>query len=292
MNQLKNIKAVIFDWAGTIIDYGCIAPTQVFIEVFRKKDIILSMEEARTPMGLAKKDHVRALFQLDTVQKQWLAEYGRMPSEIDVENIYSELEPALAAIVKDYCDPIPGAIKLIKSLQSQGIKVGTTTGYVAEMMNNIIPITSAIGLLPDAIVSSSEVSAGRPAPWMIYLNCEIMDIYPLSQMVKIGDTVADIQEGKNAGLWTIGLTKSGNELGLSLAEANAADPIWLAETIARAGRKLLNAGADFVAEGVWDCWPILEEIDRQIEENTTIERQTIPNIVKGKQLFNYFPVFF
>lgn len=292
MNQLKNIKAVIFDWAGTIIDYGCIAPTQVFIEVFRKKDIILSMEEARTPMGLAKKDHVRALFQLDTVQKQWLAEYGRMPSESDVESIYSELEPALAAIVKDYCDPIPGAIKLIKSLQNQGIKVGTTTGYVEEMMNNIIPITSAIGLLPDAIVSSSEVSAGRPSPWMIYLNCEIMDVYPLSQMVKIGDTIADIQEGKNAGMWTVGLTKSGNELGLSLAEAENADPIWLADKIALAGRKLLNAGADFVAEGVWDCWPSLEEIDRQIEDNITIDKQNIPNVTKGKQLFNYFPMFF
>jgi len=292
MNQLKNIKAVILDWAGTIIDYGCMAPTQVFIEVFGKKDIILSMEEARTPMGLAKKDHVRALFRLDTVQKQWLAEYGRIPSESDVESIYSELEPALSAIVKDYCDPIPGAIKLIKSLQHQDIKVGTTTGYVEGMMNTIIPITSAIGLLPDAIVSSSEVSAGRPAPWMIYLNCEIMDVYPLNQMVKIGDTIADIQEGKNAGMWTIGLTKSGNELGLSLADADAADPIWLAEQIAHAGRKLLNAGADFVAEGVWDCWPILEEIDRQIENNITIERQITPNATKGKQLFNYFPMFF
>ena len=269
MNQLKNIKAVIFDWAGTIIDYGCMAPAQVFIEVFRNKDIILSMEEARTPMGLAKKDHIRALFRLDTVKKQWLAEFGRIPSELDVEDIYSKLEPALAAIVKDFCDPVPEAIKLIKSLQNQGIKVGTTTGYVEEMMNNIIPITTAIGLLPDAIVSSSEVSAGRPAPWMIYLNCEIMDVYPLSQMVKIGDTVADIQEGKNAGMWTIGVTKSGNELGLSLAEAENADPIWLAEKIALAGRKLLNAGADFVAEGVWDCWPVLEEIDRQMEFGLT-----------------------
>jgi phosphonoacetaldehyde hydrolase len=292
MKELKNIKAVIFDWAGTIIDYGCMAPTQVFIEVFRGKDIILSMEEARTPMGLAKKDHVRELFKLDTVQKQWLAEYGRIPSELDVEDIYSRLEPALASIVKNFCEPIPGAIKLIKSLQNQGIKVGTTTGYVEEMMNNIIPLATAAGILPDAIVSSSEVSAGRPAPWMIYMNCEIMDVYPLSQMVKIGDTIADIQEGKNAGMWTIGLTKSGNELGLSLTEANAADPIWLAEKIAYAGRKLLNAGADFVAEGVWDCWSVLEEIDRQIEANITIDKQISPNVIKGKQLLNYFPMFF
>ncbi|MFY9153461.1 MAG: phosphonoacetaldehyde hydrolase [Prolixibacteraceae bacterium] len=265
MNHLKNIKGVIFDWAGTIIDFGCIAPAQVFIEVFRRKEIILSMSEARIPMGLAKKDHVRELFRIDTIQKQWIAEYGRTPSETDVEEIYAELEPALAAIVKDFCKPVPGAIELINSLKSQGIKVGTTTGYVEDMMNNILPHTSTAGLLPDSVVSSSEVSAGRPAPWMIYLNCEIMNVYPLSQMVKIGDTVADIQEGINAGMWTIGLTKSGNELGLTPEEAEKADPVWMMEQIARAGKKLLNAGADYVAEGVWDCGHILEEIDRRIE---------------------------
>ena len=93
-----------------------------------------------------------------------------------------------------------------------------------------------------------------------------MDVYPLSAMVKIGDTVADVEEGNNAGLWTIGLTKSGNEVGLSLAEAENADPQWLKDRISFAGNKLLDAGADFVAEGVWDCWPILEEIDRRIAQ--------------------------
>ncbi len=267
MTKLNNIKAVIFDWAGTIIDYGCIAPTQVFIEVFRRKDILLSMQEARGPMGLAKKDHVRELFKIDTIQKQWIAEYGRIPSETDVEEIYSELEPALSAMVKNYSKPIPGAIELINSLKEQGIKVGTTTGYVAEMMSNILPLASAAGLLPDSVVNSSEVTSGRPAPWMIYLNCEIMNVFPLSQMVKIGDTIADIQEGKNAGMWTIGLTKSGNELGLSLEEAQKADPVWMMEKIALAGRKLLNAGADYVAEGIWDCGPILEQIDKKIKMN-------------------------
>jgi len=278
MKNLKNIKAVIFDWAGTIIDYGCIAPTQVFIEVFRERDIIISMEEARTPMGLAKKDHVRALFKLDTVQKQWISEFGRIPTELDVESIYSELEPKLATIVKKYSEPIPGAIELIESLKKLGIKVGTTTGYVASMMDNIIPLAAAKGLLPDSVVSSSEVSAGRPAPWMIYQNCEKMNVFPLSQMVKIGDTVADIQEGKNAGMWTIGLTKSGNELGLSQAMAEKADPVWLMEKIAHSGRKLLNVGADYVAEGVWDCFPILEEIDSKIEAGKIKLRQTTSSV--------------
>jgi len=265
MKKLKNIKAVIFDWAGTIIDYGCLAPTQVFIEVFHSKGLQLSIEEARTPMGLAKKDHVRELIRLDSIQKQWVKKFGRIPAEADVEAIYAELEPALSMIVKNFSTLIPGAIELINFLKYEGVKVGTTTGYVEGMMKNILPITFASGLIPDSVVNSSEVSAGRPFPWMIYRNCEKLNVFPLNQMVKIGDTVAEIQEGINAGMWTIGLTKSGNELGLSLADIEKADPVWLQGKISFAGRKLLDVGADFVAEGVWDCLPILEEIDLQIE---------------------------
>ncbi len=268
MNKLGNIKAVIFDWAGTLIDYGCIAPTQVFIEVFERRGIKVSVDEARGPMGLAKKDHVRALLRLESVEQQWKNKFGNLPAESDVDAIYSELNPGLAAIVRNFSDPIPGAIDLVSQLRSQGIKVGTTTGYVVEMMDNILPLTAAAGLIPDSVVNSSEVHIGRPAPWMIYKNCEKMDVYPLSAMVKIGDTVADIEEGNNAGLWTIGLTKSGNEVGLTLKEIELADPIWLSEKVEFATQKLIDAGADFVCDGVWDCWPILEEIDRRIAQKS------------------------
>lgn len=264
MNRFKNIKAVIFDWAGTIVDYGCIAPAKVFIEVFRKRGITVTIDEARAPMGLAKKDHVRAIIRCESVEKQWISRFGQISSEKDVDEIYSELEPALSMIVKNYSEPIPGAVELINLLRNQGIKVGSTTGYVAGMMDNILPHAIAKGLVIDSVVNSSEVPAGRPAPWMIYRNCEKMDVFPLKQIIKIGDTVADIQEGNNAGVWTIGLTRSGNEIGLSLEESEKADPVWLSEKLTFARQKLLNAGADFVAEGVWDCWPILEEIDRRI----------------------------
>jgi len=264
MDKLENIKAVIFDWAGTIIDYGCIAPTQVFTDVFKRRGIELTIDEARGPMGLAKKDHVRALFSLDSVQLQWQMKFTKSPTELDVDSIYEELNPSLANIVKDYSEPIPGAIELINKLKSQGIKVGTTTGYVVEMMDNILPLANAAGLIPDSVVNSSDVPSGRPAPWMIYKNCEKMNVSSLSAVVKIGDTVADIEEGLNAGLWTIGLTKSGNEVGLSSTEVEKVDGAWLKERIEIAEAKLLAAGAHFVAEGVWDCWPILEEIDRRI----------------------------
>ncbi len=264
MKKLDNIKAVIFDWAGTIIDYGCLAPTLVFIEVFQKRGIVVTVEEARAPMGLAKKDHVRMLTFLWSVQQQWHSIFERYPSESDVDELYAELEPSLAKIVKNYCEPVPGAVGLIELLKNQGVKVGTTTGYVSEMMDNIIPLATASGLIPNAVVNSSDVIAGRPAPWMIYRNCEELDVYPLSKMVKIGDTIADIQEGINAGMWTIGVTRSGNEVGLSLEESEKADPEWLKDKIRLASEKLLLAGADYVVEGVWDCWRVLEDIDLMI----------------------------
>jgi phosphonoacetaldehyde hydrolase len=225
-------------------------------------------------MGLAKKDHVRELFKLDSVQRQWRAEFDRNPTGADINVIYEELEPALANLVSNYCVPVPGAIELFNQLKDHGIKIGTTTGYVAEMMNKIIPVTTAYGLIPDCIVNSSEVPSGRPAPWMIYRNSEILNVFPHSQMVKVGDTIADIQEGRNAGMWTIGLTKSGNELGLSLSESESADQQWVKEKIALAGEKFLNAGADFIAEGVWDCWPVFEEIDARIEQEKVNHRNT------------------
>jgi phosphonoacetaldehyde hydrolase len=267
MSDLKHIKAVIFDWAGTIIDYGCMAPTQVFISAFHGKNVIVSATEARGPMGLAKKDHVREIFRLSPVQKQWVAEYGHFPDETDVNEIYAELEPSLTKIVKNFSTPIPGAVEIINKLKELGIKVGTTTGYVSEMMDNILPVADSYGLVPDAVVNSSEVPFGRPAPWMIFKNCEQMNVFPLNQVVKIGDTIADIQEGINAGAWTIGVTKSGNGLGLSLDEVEKADPVLLKNKLDNTRQKFLEAGADFVVEGVWDCWPILEEINHRIEAN-------------------------
>ncbi len=58
------IEAVIFDWAGTTVDYGCFAPLEVFIKIFRKRGVKITDEEARKPMGLLKIDHVRALTEI------------------------------------------------------------------------------------------------------------------------------------------------------------------------------------------------------------------------------------
>ncbi len=260
------IRGIIFDWAGTTVDYGCIAPAIAFVEVFKKRNIKISIEEAREPMGLAKKDHVRVLIEFDNVKLQWYKIFGHYPDETDVENIYADLEPSLASMVTKYSVPVPGIIELVKVLRKRDIKIGTTTGYTNSMMENVIQVAKELGFEPDCVVNSSDVNEGRPKPWMAFLNAIRLGIYPPSSIIKIGDTVADIKEGINAGMWTIGVTKSGNEVGFSLDEIKTVDKQILDSKMGKARQKLLDAGAHFVIEGVWECLPFIDIIDNLIQK--------------------------
>jgi phosphonoacetaldehyde hydrolase len=276
---MNNIKAVILDWAGTSVDFGCMGPARVFVEIFKRWNIDISAEQARLPMGLAKKDHTRVLLEMPEITQQWLDLYGRYPKEKDVEEIYTLLTPVMNDIIKEFAIPIPGLLNFMEQVKGQGIKVGTTTGYMAGIMEKLVPEARKLGFVPDCIVSSTDVSEGRPAPYMCYLNAIKMNVFPLNQMVKIGDTVADIQEGLNAGMWTIGLTKSGNEVGISWEEINEADPEIVKISIDKASKKLRRAGAHFIVDGIWDCLPVLEDIDKRIAlgekpDGLTITRQT------------------
>lgn len=64
---MRRIEAVIFDWAGTTVDYGCFAPVQAFVEAFKSFGIEPTMEEVRKPMGMLKIDHIRTMMQMETV---------------------------------------------------------------------------------------------------------------------------------------------------------------------------------------------------------------------------------
>lgn len=260
----STVKAVILDWAGTSVDYGSLAPVKVFIEVFSEKDIVITTADARKFMGLDKRNHTRKLLALDHVKDQWLKRYDTTPREMDVEDIFSRLEPKLAEVASELSIPISGAIEFVEDMRDLGIKVGTTTGYVQSMMDRIVPVTERLGFKPDCIVNSSEVKAGRPFPYMCYLNAIRMDVFPFSHMIKIGDTEADILEGMNAGMWTIGLAKSGNEVGLSEEELDALDIVERERLLVNARQKLKSAGAHYVADGIWDCLPLVPLIEDRI----------------------------
>lgn len=262
-NRLQ-IEAVIFDWAGTTIDYGCFAPLDVFIKVFQKRGIEVTLKEAREPMGLQKWQHIREMCNNERIANLWKDTFGHFPTNEDVDNLYADFEPMLLSILPQYCEPIPGALELIERLKSDGIKIGSTTGYTADMMAIVAPKAKEYGYIPDSIVTSDNLPAGRPLPWMCYKNAMNLEVYPMKHMIKVGDTISDIQEGVNAGCWTVGVLKGSSSLGLKESEVQALSPNVLAEKMNDIADKFIEAGADYVVDSIGDVDKLIPKINEKL----------------------------
>jgi phosphonoacetaldehyde hydrolase len=255
------LKAAILDWAGTTVDYGSFAPTAVFIKLFATRGVQIKVEHARGPMGLMKKDHLRSIAFHPEVKSAWETAHGQPVTEADVDEMFTDFVPMQMDCLAEYAQVIPGVPAMVESFHRAGMKIGSTTGYTREMMEVLVPAARANGYCPDAWVSATDVPAGRPYPWMAYQNAIQLGVFPMEACVKIGDTLVDIEEGLNAGMWTVGLALTGNMLGLTEAEMKA-----LPQKVLDAKRKTIEeqfykAGAHFVADGLANCLDIVREIN-------------------------------
>jgi phosphonoacetaldehyde hydrolase len=258
------LQGVILDWSGTTVDYGCFAPTVVFIEMFKAHGVPISLDEARAPMGAYKRDHIATILQMPSVAARWQEAHGRQPDDSDVQALYDEFIPKQMETILAYADPIPGVTDTIEAFRVRGLKIGSTTGYTRAMMERLLPEAARRGYRPDVLVCPDEAGGGRPAPWMCFQNAQKLGVYPMESFVKIGDTLVDIAEGLNAGMWTIGLAKTGNELGLSESEVKALEPAALAVKLTAIRRKFYESGAHYVVDGLANTLIVLDQIDERL----------------------------
>lgn len=262
---MSTIQAVIFDWAGTLIDHGSRAPMGVFVSALAKEGITITVGEARGPMGIAKRDHLRQLLALPSVLAQWQARYGRSPDETDVTRLYPGLEATQIKVLPDYCEPIPGVPALLATLRARGIRIGSTTGYTRPMLKVCLKYAGKLGVEPDVTVAVDEVPQGRPAPFMVWKALTGLGVFPTRTCVKVGDTPVDMLEGRNAGLWAVGVTLAGNEVGLTAAEL-AALPVAEQNRLHRAAAERLRAaGAHYVIRSAADLDEVLPLLSARIE---------------------------
>jgi phosphonoacetaldehyde hydrolase len=258
------LRAVILDLASTLFDYGSCAPAGVFVEVFARQGVPITMEQARGPMGSEKRAHIAAISAMPEVADAWQRTHDRLCTDADIDEMYADFVPLQIESIPRFADLIPGTTEAVAEFRGRGLKIGTTTGYNAEMMRVLAPEAAKRGFEPDCIVSSDMVPEGRPAPWMALKAAALMGVYPMSAIVKIGDTIPDIEEGLNAGMWTIAVSATGNELGLSQPEAEALPAGEREERLARAHDRLQAAGAHYVVAGIGDTPPILDQLEARM----------------------------
>jgi len=258
------IKAVIFDWAGTMIDFGSCAPVEAMTTAFAQVGIPISAAQVRHDMGRAKRDHVEAILLSPEVVVTWQSVHRTHPTTADGDRIYAALEPLMAECATRYTTLIPGAADLAKSLRAAGIKLGSCTGYTREMMAGILPRAAEQGYAPDYVVCAGETLEGRPSPLMLWKNLVELGVWPTEACVKVDDADVGIAEGINAGCWSVGVAASGNAVGLSLDAFNALDVADREKLMSTATRELRAAGAHYVVDTVADLPPVLADIEARL----------------------------
>ncbi len=258
------VKAVVFDWAGTMIDFGCMAPVEALNRVFAEEGVSLSAEEARRDMGKAKLDHLRALLRDPQVQTRWVARKGALAGEADIDRLYRKLEPAMKAAAARASRLIPGAALIVSELRALGVKIGSGTGYTREMMADILPNAAEQGYAPGVVVCAGETPSGRPAPLMTWKALIELDAWPARACIKVDDAPVGIEEGRLAGCWTVGLSASGNGVGLDLETFLSLAPDDRRDRLARSEQALKSAGADYVIEDVSHLMPVVHAVAKRI----------------------------
>lgn len=258
------VAAVVFDWAGTVVDYGSHAPMGAFVDLFKSHGVDISIAEARVPMGLPKWDHIQALGTQARIADAWHTAHGRAFTDHDVDRLYAQFTPMNVAAVPRHAALVPGVAELMQTLRDRGIRIGSTTGYNREIMAVLAPLCASQGFEPDNLVCADDLPENRPAPLGMYRCFLDLGVWPARRVVKVDDTVPGLMEGRHAGCWTVAVAVSGNEVGLTPEQWAALSLDEQAARRSAAVQRLSAARPDYVVDTVADLPAVLNAIEQRL----------------------------
>ena len=259
-----DLKAVILDWAGTMVDHGSLAPLDVFHRAFAQVGVEITEAEARGPMGTPKWRHIQAVGYLPRVSAAWEKVHGAPFTDADVDRLHALFLPMTLTAVADRAQLIEGAADVAAELRRRGLKIGSTTGYDRPTMEALLPLAAEQGYAPDCLVTASDLPQGRPGPLMAYRCFIELEVWPAWAVVKVDDTAPGIGEGISAGCWAVGVATTGSPFGLSAEDAAALPPDQFAARREAAAAELRGAGAHYIIDSVRDLPALLDEIERRV----------------------------
>ncbi len=264
------IRYVILDCSGTVMDKYVDAPAIVFVEVFRRFGVPITMSEARVPMGLRKDLHIKALTELPAVREKWRAAHGRAPNAQDVKDMFAQFVPLQLDVLRrgNYSELLPGVAEVCRDLQSRGCKIGVTTGFTRDMLDILLAGGRPRGFLPDTSVAGDEVEMPRPMPYMVIKNLERLGVVNLQNAmrltVKVDDTVSGTGEGAPM-CWRVGVSLWSNYVVDSWEQARSLSPAELRAREVAAKEKLVwEGGAHYVIDDLRNLPAVIADIDARL----------------------------
>ncbi|MFQ5437964.1 MAG: HAD hydrolase-like protein, partial [Paracoccaceae bacterium] len=191
---------------------------------------------------------------------------GAAPTQADVDAMFADFVPLQLECLRKYTTLLPGVGDTMNALQKQGIKIGTSTGFVRSMVDILLEDSIKQGFTPDATVAGDEVVNGaRPNPHMVFRNLDLMNISDIKSVVKCDDTVSGIGEAQNAGCWGVGLVRYSNYMNVnSLEEAATLSAADNAARMAVTRDILLRAGAHYVIDSLVEIPAVIADINARL----------------------------
>ena len=262
----ESLQAAVLDWAGTTVDFGSRAPVAAMQSVFETFQVEVSSEEVRGPMGRAKRDHLSELLRNPDIADRWLKAQGKQPGESDIDALYDGFLDIQATTVAEESNLIEGCVEAVQTCRDLGLRIGSSTGYTRALLEPVLVRARQAGYEPEVALTADDVSQGRPAPWLCFEIAKRLNIYPMSALVKVDDTTAGIQAGRNAGAWAVGVVDSGNEVGLSLAEWNDLDKNHREDRRQSASQRLLESGAHLLISTIAELPQAIARINELLKQ--------------------------
>jgi len=263
------LKAIILDWSGTTADAHVLAPAVVFVDVFKKHGVPISMVEARGPMGLRKDLHIAKILEIPDVRERWTKIKGSAPTATTVDELFADFVPMQLACLGKYTTLLPGAADTVKTLQNDfKMLVGSTTGFVESMVDVLLADAKKQGYTPDYSVAGDQVENNmgfRPAPFMIYKNLVNLGVFPIESVLKVDDTVSGVGEGINAGCWSVGVAGLSNYTNVdSLEQWDAMSAAEKEERVQDSRIKLYGSGAHYVIDEISDIIDVVNDVNKRL----------------------------
>lgn len=185
------MRLVVFDVAGTtLLDDGD-AVASAMISALATAGVEVCAAEVDPVMGLVKPLAIATLLE---------DKRGVRPEPVEVRTVHERFR---SAMVEHYASgpgvgAMPGAEAVFLALRGSGIKVALDTGFDRSILDAVI---RRLGWAPmlDATIASDEVERGRPYPDMIRALMDELGVERAMDVAKVGDSLADIEEGINSG---------------------------------------------------------------------------------------------
>lgn len=265
-----SVRACIFDWSGTLIDKYSFAPVNALITTLKDYNIDPKVHDIRQSMGVKKDKHIQHILNIPDIKSQWLNNFDSPPSHEDINDIYKKFKHNQKNIITEYTELFPEAKQLFRELKrsrkTSQIKIAGTTGFSSDITNIILNDIKKQGIFFDTWVSGDDVNYGsRPNPFMLYKCMENLNIPEIKSVIKIDDTVAGIQEGLNAGCWTVGVVKWSNHLNVESIDDYM--KLTLNEKFSiknNCKEKFKQNGAHFVIDNIYDMRKVIKAVNEKL----------------------------